>query len=166
MKSIQNCHLTSSCAVRVGDARGARQHVQHDSDGPATRTDRAYPDRQTTPLGVSRSGYSGLLGSEGFPPPPRGPLRVLSRLYAPDDSAWWSGFSASDVWRAFQRPDLRLYHAVTAPAKGIRPCQGPDRLYGKPGVCVQENCTHYRQPERLLVIPFRTLRSPARRGGS
>ena len=66
MKSIQNCHLASSCAVRVGDARGARQHVQHDSDGPATRTDRAYPDRQTTPLGVSRSGYSGLLGSEGF----------------------------------------------------------------------------------------------------
>ncbi len=64
MKSIQNCHLASSCAVRVGDARGARQHVQHDSDGPATRTDRAYPDRQTTPLGVSRSGYSGLLGSE------------------------------------------------------------------------------------------------------
>ena len=92
MKSIQNCHLASSCAVRVGDARGARQHVQHDSDGPATRTDRAYPDRQTTPLGVSRSGYSGLLGSEGS-----GPLRVLSRLYAPDDSAWWSGFSALDV---------------------------------------------------------------------
>ncbi len=26
---------------------------------------------------------------------------------------------------AFERPDLPLYHAVTAPAKAIRACQGP-----------------------------------------
>ncbi len=93
MKSIQNCHLASSCTVRVGDARGARQHVQHDSDGPATRTDRAYPDRQTTPLGVSRSGYSGLLGSE------RGRLgccRACTRLTtAPGGAALASRMCAS-----------------------------------------------------------------------
>ena len=67
--------------------------------------------------------------------------------------------------RASQRPDLRLYHAVTAPAKGIRVCQGPCGVYRKEGFCVQPTCTHYEQPERLLVIPFRPLRNPAHLAG-
>ncbi len=35
--------------------------------------------------------------------------------------------------RAFQRPDLCLCHAVTAPAKGIRARQGPYRVKDRTG---------------------------------
>ncbi len=32
------------------------------------------------------------------------------------------------------------------------------QVYGKPGFCVQAPSTHYRQPESLLLIPFRSFK--------
>ncbi len=81
---------------------------------------------------------------------PRAASMVPSRPYAPDDSAWWSGFSASDVWPTFQRPDSRLYHAVTAAEKGIRARHGPCGVYRKPGIAVQTTGPGDGQPIHIV----------------